>query len=95
MGTKSLANGKVLRGLVCGAFYIEDEDYRGPQSNSEWRGIFILHEVKDGNYSLMEVSLDYLCRRYEKMPIWKFVKKKYPKIYNSSTWMKYQEKFSD
>lgn len=92
VGTKSLANGKVLRGLVCGAFYIEDEEYRGPQSNNEWRGIFILHEVREGNYSLMEVSIDYLCRKYERMPIWKFVKKKYPKVYNNSTWMKYAEK---
>lgn len=92
VGTKSLINGKVIRGLVQGAFYIEDEEYRGPQSNNEKRSIFLLHEVKDGDYSLMEISLDYLCRRYEKMPIWMFVKKKYPKIYEKSTWMKYQEK---
>jgi hypothetical protein len=93
VGVKSLNNGKVIRGLVCGSFYIEDEIYRGPQGNNEFRGIFLLNEVHDGNYSLIEISLDYLCRRYENMPIWKFVKMKYPIIYKTSSWIKYQEKY--
>lgn len=93
VGVKSLNNGKVIRGLVCGSFYIEDEIYRGPQCNNEFRGIFLLNEVHDGNYSLIEISLDFLCRKYENMPIWKFVKTKYPEIYKESSWMQYQEKY--
>lgn len=93
IGVKSLNNGRVIRGLVCGAFYIEDEEYRGPQCNNEFRGIFMLNEVHDGNYSLLEISLDFLCRKYENMPIWKFVKKKYPDIYKESGWIKYQEQY--
>ena len=94
LGVKSLSNGKRIRGLIQGAAYLHDEKYRGPQGNSEWRGIFILHEVHDGDYSLLEVSLDYLCRRYEGMMVWEFMEKKYPEIFKASTWMKYQKKNS-
>jgi len=93
-GVKSLSNGKRIRGLVQGSCYLHDEDYRGPQSNNEWRGIFILHEVLDGDYSLMEVSLDFLCRRYEGIPVWKYMEKKYPKIFKSSVWMQRQKALS-
>ena len=91
IGIRSLPNGKRVRGLVQGSCYLHDEDYRGPQSNNEWRGIFILHEVIDGDYSLMEISLDYLCRKHEGVPVWKFMKKKYLEIFKNSTWMQKQE----
>jgi len=68
------------RGLVAGACYLHDEDYMGPQGNAHWRGIVVLHEVKDGGYDLMEVSLDYLCRRYEGVPIEQFMSEKYPDL---------------
>ena len=90
LGVKSLNNGKRLRGLVQGACYLHDESYR-LQSNTEWRGIFILHEVSDGDYSLMEISLDYLCRRYEGMPVWEFMLKNYPERFYNSTWMQHQK----
>ena len=67
--------------------YLHDEDYRGPQSNGEWRGILMKHEVRDGQYDLMEVSLDKLCRKYEGCHVWKFMRDKYPEIYAQSTWM--------
>lgn len=57
--------GKRIRGLVCGSFYMHDEDYLGPQKNRQyWRGIEMLHEVNDGDYNLCEVSMDYLLRKY-------------------------------
>ena len=90
VGVKCLNNGQRIRGLVQGAAYLHDEKYRGPQGNSEWRGIFMLHEVNNGDYCLMEVSLDYLCRRYERMALWEYMKIKYPKIFNQSTWMQHQ-----
>ncbi len=52
-------------GLVCGACYLHTEDYKGPQGNAHWRGIIVCHEVDDGHYDPMFVSLNYLCRRYE------------------------------
>lgn len=59
-----LANGEAQRGLVVGSCYLHNEDYKGPQGNHHWRGIVMKHEVRDGNYDLMEVSLNYLCRKY-------------------------------
>lgn len=57
---KHLNNGKTIRGLIAGSFYQHDEDYKGPQGNNHFRGCIMKHEVKDGNYNLMELSLDYL-----------------------------------
>lgn len=58
-------NGKQQRGLLAGSCYLHSEKYLGPQGDSYWRGILVCHEVEDGGYSLMEVSLDFLCRKYE------------------------------
>lgn len=66
------------RALIAGSCYLHAEEYRGPQAADEWRGILVCHQVQDGNYDLMEVSLDYLCRRYEGMPLEKFLRRKYP-----------------
>lgn len=64
-----LRDGRQQRGLVVGACYLHTEDYLGYQGNAHWRGIVVKHQVKDGGYDLMEVSLDYLCRRYEDKPL--------------------------
>lgn len=61
---RELTNGKVHTGIIAGSFYLHNENYRGPQATNEWRGILVLHEVRDGNYDLMTVSLDFLRRKY-------------------------------
>lgn len=66
-------NGQQQRGLIAGAGYMHQEDYLGFQGNAHWRGILVKHEVCNGGYDLMEVSLDYLCRRYEGMSIVDFI----------------------
>jgi len=71
---------KSQHGLVAGACYLHDEDYKGPQGNAHWRGIIVKHQVRDGSYDPMFVSLDYLCRRYENMSLEKFMRKKYPNL---------------
>jgi hypothetical protein len=60
-------------GLVAGSCYLHDEDYKGPQGNSHWRGIIVCHEVQDGSYDPMFISLDYLCRRYERKRLCDFM----------------------
>ena len=75
--------GKGQHALIAGACYLHDEDYRGYQSNAHWRGIIIKHEVHDGSYDPMFVSLDYLCRRYEGVSVEEFLMKKYGKTYQS------------
>lgn len=66
-GMRELTNGTRHRGLVAGSYYLHDEHYLGPQGNNVWRGIVVCHQVEAGDYDVMEVSLDYLCRRYEGM----------------------------
>lgn len=69
--------GKSQHGLVAGACYLHSEEYKGFQGNAHWRGVIVKHEVEDGSYDPMFVSLDYLCRRYEGQSLAKFVSKKY------------------
>jgi len=87
-GLRELNNGRITRGLISGACYLHDESYKGHQGNGYWRGVIIKHEVFEGCYDIMEVSLDYLCRKYEGIPVSLFMQKKYPEIYNHSTWLK-------
>lgn len=52
------------RGLFCGICYLHDEPYLGRQGNVARRQIVMKHEVHEGRYDLMEVSLDFLRRKY-------------------------------
>lgn len=74
---RDMTNGKRQRGLVAGSCYLHPEDYLGPQLNDNWQGIIVCHQVRDGDYDLMEVSLDYLCRRYEGVSLNSFKHRKY------------------
>lgn len=51
-------------GLFAGICYQHDEPYLTPQGNSTKRGIWMLHEVHDGTFDPMFVSLGFLKRRY-------------------------------
>ncbi len=61
-------------GLVLGSTYLHDEKYLGPQGNECWRGIVVCHQVENGAYDRMEVSLDFLCRKYENKTLAEFLK---------------------
>lgn len=61
-------------GLVIGSTYLHDEKYLGPQGAENWRGIVVCHQVEDGAYDRMEVSLEFLCRRYEGKTLADFMK---------------------
>jgi len=69
--------GQSQHGLVAGACYVHDEEYKGPQGNAHWRGIVVCHQVEHGSYDVMTVSLDYLCRRYEGVRLEEFLAGKY------------------
>lgn len=53
-----------LYGIIAGSCYTHDEDYLSPQGTAYWRGIIMKHEVCNGEYDPMFVSLNYLKRRY-------------------------------
>lgn len=63
-GTSFDQTGKEICGAVVGAFYSHDEDYMGPQGNHYWRGVLVKHEVNDGSYDPMFVSLNYLVEKW-------------------------------
>jgi hypothetical protein len=64
ISTAHRADGKRLTSIIAGSCYEHNEDYMGPQGNKHWRGVLMLHDVQDGEFDLMPVSLDYLEKKY-------------------------------
>jgi hypothetical protein len=58
------ADGTEMTAMIVGSGYEHDEHYMNHQSNIHWRGVVVLHEVKDGAFDEMMVSLKYLRKRY-------------------------------
>jgi hypothetical protein len=65
VATRFTASGQQQWGIVAGACYLHDEEYKGYQGNYHWRGVVMLHDVRDGSFDPMFVSLEYLRTRYE------------------------------
>lgn len=59
------ASGRQQWAIIAGAYYEHDEGYKGHQGNHHWRGIVVQHNVKDGSFNPMFISLDYLKERYK------------------------------
>ena len=86
-------NGDLHRGLSVGSCYMHDEDYMAQANAGHWRGVVVLNDVRRGNYDLMELSLDYLCRRFGPgQHVWQFMKRRYPAIYRGSSWLRQEER---
>jgi hypothetical protein len=58
------ADGSEMMGLIAGSCYEHDEHYLNHQTNRHWRGLYILHDVANGSFDEMPVSLRYLRKRY-------------------------------
>lgn len=58
------ADGRTITGVFVGTCYTHDEPYLNPQGNQARRQIVMLHEVNDGEFDLMFVSLNFLKRKY-------------------------------
>lgn len=55
----------VKHGLVCGRFYTHHESYRPEDvQRAEWNGIVVLNQVKDGDFDMMPLRMDYLRKKY-------------------------------
>lgn len=65
VATGHKADGSRLTSIIAGSCYEHDEDYMGPQGNKHWRGMLMLHDVRDGEFDMMPVSLDYLRKKYD------------------------------
>lgn len=77
-GDRPLANGRTIHGIVAGSCYLGVETYRGPQGANEWRGTVVLHDVREGDFEPMFLSLRYLCREYTGQPLPDYLRERYP-----------------
>lgn len=59
------ADGQELTSIIAGSFYQHDENYLSPLTNRHWRGLVVLHEVQNGSFDEMLVSIKYLERKYK------------------------------
>lgn len=59
------ADGKQITGIFVGSFNQHDEDYLGKQGNSYWKGIWVLNNVRDGQFDEKPVSLRHLRDKYQ------------------------------
>lgn len=59
------AEGKNLTSIIAGSCYEHNEDYMSSQGNKHWRGFLMLHDVKDGEFDVMPVSLKYTNQKYK------------------------------
>lgn len=57
------ADGAMITSIIAGSYYEHDEDYMGPQQNKHWRGCLMLHDVHDGQFDIMPLSLKYINNR--------------------------------
>lgn len=64
IATGNKADGSLLTSIIAGSCYEHDEDYLGPQGNKHWRGVLMAHDVVDGAFDLMPVSLKFLKEKY-------------------------------
>jgi hypothetical protein len=71
--------GQRRRGLVGGSCYLHAEPWKGAQGNTHYRGIYVLNNVENGGFDIMEITLDSLCREYEGVPLIKYMQNKYRK----------------
>jgi hypothetical protein len=78
IGNRIMGSGRTLYGLVAGSFYPHIEEYRGAQGQRHWRGIFVLNDVREGEYDIMPLSMNYLCRKYAGEDLMPYMMRKYP-----------------
>ena len=59
------ASGEEITCIIAGSCYEHNEDYLSSQGNNHWRGIYVLHDVNNGSFDEMAVSLKYLTKEYK------------------------------
>ena len=59
------ANGRRITAIIAGSFYQHQETYLTPITNYHWRGIIMLHEVQNGHFDPMFVSMNFLKKRFK------------------------------
>lgn len=62
--SENAADGRRLTSIIAGSCYDYYMEYMGPQGNKHWRGIIMLHSVKNGEFDEVYVPTEYLKRKY-------------------------------
>jgi len=57
-------DGKAIISIFAGIYYQHDEDYLNPQTNGSWSGIWMFHDVDDGEFDFVPLPMNYLRRKY-------------------------------
>jgi len=57
-------DGRQITCIFTGVFYQHDEEYMNPQGNKCWRGLWVLNNVKDGEFDEKPVSMRHLLEKY-------------------------------
>lgn len=57
-------SGRQQWGIILGAGYPHDEGYKGYTGNKHFRGMAMLHQVKNGSFNPSFIDLEYLEKRY-------------------------------
>lgn len=65
IATAYKADGASITSIIAGSCYEHDEDYMSSQGNKHWRGFLMLHDVHDGEFDVMPVSLKYINQKYK------------------------------
>jgi hypothetical protein len=63
IATDFRADGAMITSIIAGSCYEHDEEYLGPQGNKHWRGALMLHDVHDGEFDVMPISMKYFNNR--------------------------------
>lgn len=63
-----------MHGLIAGSCYLQDYSYLTRQGEAYWRGIVRKNSVRNGDYDVTMISLDYLCRRYVGVNLTEFLR---------------------
>lgn len=58
------ADGGHMTTIISGSFYQHSYQYLSPFTNAHWRGMWMLHEVKDGQFDEMALSISFLKRKF-------------------------------
>jgi hypothetical protein len=58
------ADGGHMTAIISGSFYQHSYSYLSPFTNAHWRGMWMLHEVKDGAFDEMALSINFLKRKF-------------------------------
>ena len=64
VATAYKGDGTRITGIIAGSCYLHDEGYLNPQTNRHFRGLLMLHEVNNGEFDHMAVSLNFLREKY-------------------------------